>query len=241
MAGAPGRQLPDSLDSDEAVVEAYRNGVAKGIMKVMGKMGISTLQSYKGAQIFEAVGLGDEVINFSFTHTASRVQGVGFDVLGTEILRRHELGYPTQPRNNVVALPNPGEYHWQPGGRKHGWDPATISSIQQAADQNDSEIYRRFAESVNSEAPARLTLRGLMRFGGIDSEAVALDEVEPASEIVRRFCTGAMSLGSISPEAHETLAIAMNRLGGRSNTGEGGEDPDRFHPTAEWRLQAFGH
>jgi glutamate synthase (NADPH/NADH) large chain len=223
-------QLPDVLDSDKSVVEAYRNGVAKGIMKVMGKMGISTLQSYKGAQIFEAVGLGDEVIDFSFTHTASRVQGVGFDVLGTEILRRHELGYPEQPQNSVMALPNPGEYHWRPGGRKHGWEPATIASIQQAADRNDSETYRRFAEAVNSEAQGRLTLRGLMRFGGISQEPVALGEVESASDIVQRFCTGAMSLGSISPEAHETLAIAMNRLGGRSNTGEGGEDPDRFHP-----------
>jgi glutamate synthase (NADPH/NADH) large chain len=223
-------QLPNRLNSDEAVVAAYRSGVAKGILKVMGKMGISTLQSYKGAQIFEAVGLGDEVIDLSFTHTASRVQGVGFDVLGTEILRRHELGYPMQPRNNIMTLSNPGEYHWRPGGRKHSWEPTTIASIQQATEHNSSAAYRRFSEAVNSEAEGRLTLRGLINFSSADTEAIALNEVEPASEIVRRFCTGAMSLGSISPEAHETLAIAMNRLGGKSNTGEGGEDPDRFRP-----------
>ena len=225
-------KLPGKLDTDIAVVRAYQDGVAKGILKVMGKMGISTLQSYKGAQIFEAVGLKDEVINYSFTHTASRIQGVGFDVLGTEILRRHELGYPTRAKSRSSTLPNPGEYHWRPGGRRHGWEPDTIASVQRAADRNDIGSYQAFSDTVNSEARGHLTLRGLMRFKKNETRTIPLSAIESASEIVQRFCTGAMSFGSISPEAHETLAIAMNRLGGKSNTGEGGEDPVRFHPLA---------
>ena len=231
QARRTGRLDPDRFDSDDAVVGAYRRGVAKGILKVMGKMGISTLQSYKGAQIFEAVGLAEEVIDLCFSATASRVQGVGFDVLAEELLRRYELGYPQQPDDNVVALPNPGEFQWRAGGHKHAWEPTAITSLQQAARFNDHQAYSRFAETVNSEATGRCALRGLMQLrDGANGGPVPLAEVEPVSHIVKRFCTGAMSFGSVSQEAHETLAIAMNRLGGKSNTGEGGEDPGRFQP-----------
>ena len=233
-----GKLDPKALPDDAAVLDAYRKGVAKGILKVMGKMGISTLQSYKGAQIFEAVGVQSEVIDLCFTDTASRLQGVGFDVLAQEILRRHELGFPRTTSANVVGLPNPGEYHWRAGGRKHAWEPQAIASLQRAAGQNSKSAYRDFANTINAEASGRCTLRGLMSFrAGVAGASVALSEVEPAAHIVRRFCTGAMSFGSISPEAHETLAIAMNRLGGKSNTGEGGEDPQRFQPLANGDLK----
>jgi glutamate synthase (NADPH/NADH) large chain len=224
----------DLLDSqqfsdDDKVVAAYRKGVAKGMLKVMAKMGISTLQSYKGAQIFEAVGLKDEIIDRCFTHTPSRVQGVDFDVLATELLRRHERGYPRRDVISDNVLPNPGEFHWRAEGEKHGWEPQVIVDLQVAGRANNEDAYWRFSESVNKEARQRCTLRGLLEFRQ-DGGPIAVQEVEPASEIVKRFCTGAMSFGSISAEAHETLAIAMNRLGGKSNTGEGGEDPERFKP-----------
>ena len=215
-----------TFDSDDKVVAAYRKGVAKGMLKVMAKMGISTLQSYKGAQIFEALGIDDEVIERCFSGTASRVKGVGFDVLEKEAVRRHLLGYPDSDADRMPALPNPGEFQWRSTGERHAWDPTAIHELQVAARTDDADAYRRFAEHANADSR---TLRGLMRFRrGIAGEAVPLDEVEPASEIVKRFCTGAMSFGSISAEAHESLAIAMNRVGGRSNTGEGGEDPARF-------------
>ena len=233
-----GKLAAEKFPDDASVVKAYRKGVAKGMLKVMGKMGISTLQSYKGAQIFEAVGLRDDVIELCFTETASRLQGVGFDVLADEMLRRHELGYPEVPRDNVVTLPNPGEYHWRSGGRKHAWEPKSIATLQRATRQNSQEAYREFADAINSEATGRCTLRGLMQLReGIAGSAVPIEEVESAAEIVKRFCTGAMSFGSISPEAHETLAIAMNRVGGKSNTGEGGEDPQRFKPLPNGDLK----
>ena len=230
--------IGEALATDADVVAAYRKGVAKGMLKVMGKMGISTLQSYKGAQIFEAVGLHSDVISLCFTDTASRLEGVGFEVLAEETLRRHDLGFPEMPRDNVVTLPNPGEYHWRVGGRKHAWEPRAISSLQRASGQNSQEAYREFSELINSESSGRCTLRGLMSLHeGVAGPSVPLEEVEPAAELVKRFCTGAMSFGSISPEAHETLAVAMNRLGGKSNTGEGGEDPERFKPMANGDLK----
>ena len=230
-ARAKGLLDPVKHPDDRAVVAAYRKGVAKGMLKVMAKMGISTLQSYKGAQIFEAVGLADEVIERCFAGTASRLQGVGLDVLEQESLRRHALGYPGKGRDRLAALPNPGEFHWRSRGERHGWDPIVISSLQRAARTSDGSAYRRFAEQANDEARANCTLRGLLRLKtGVAGPAIPLDEVEPAKEIVKRFCTGAMSFGSISAEAHESLAVAMNRMGGRSNTGEGGEDPERYRP-----------
>lgn len=219
-----------SMD-DEKIVAAYRKGVAKGMLKVMAKMGISTLASYKGAQIFEALGLKDEVIERCFVGTNSRIQGCSFEILAEETLRRHALGYPLQVSDASPMLPNVGEFHWRAEGERHGWDPAAIADIQVAARAGDKNAYKRFADHINNDAKVRCALRGLLEFNfGAATGPIPLEEVEPAKEIVKRFCTGAMSLGSISAEAHETLAIAMNRLGGKSNTGEGGEDPARFTP-----------
>jgi len=213
---------------EDKVIPAYRKGVAKGMLKVMGKMGISTLQSYKGAQIFEALGLDNDVIDACFVGTQSRIKGVGFDVLAEEAVRRHRLGYPRRPQNRLPVLPNPGQFHWRKTGEKHAWDPFTIAGIQAAARTGDKTAYDSFAELVNQEATRNCYLRGLLKFK--PGKPIPLEEVEPAVEIVKRFCTGAMSFGSISAEAHETLAVAMNRLGGKSNTGEGGEDYKRFEP-----------
>ena len=224
--------VSEPMVDDDRVVAAYRKGVAKGMLKVMAKMGISTLQSYKGAQIFEAVGLRDEVVDRCFAGTASRIQGVDLDVLAEELLRRHALGYPEREESRLAALPNPGEFHWRPGGERHMWDPQAIADLQVAAQANSPEAYTRFAEYVNEDARTRCALRGLLKFKPTDQGPISLEEVEPASEIVKRFCTGAMSFGSISAESHESLAIAMNRMGGKSNTGEGGEDPERFNPLA---------
>ncbi len=221
----------DRLADDGKIVAAYRKGVAKGMLKVMAKMGISTLQSYKGAQIFEALGLKDEVIDRCFAGTASRIQGVGFDVLARETLRRHELGFPERPCDGVRSLPNPGEFHWRSAGERRAWNPETVANLQIAVRTGDRDAYDRFARDANEQATAHGTLRGLLQFAAKNAEdAIPLEEVEPASEIVKRFVTGAMSFGSISAEAHTTLAIAMNRIGGKSNTGEGGEDPERFRP-----------
>ncbi|MGB7328254.1 MAG: glutamate synthase large subunit, partial [Rubripirellula sp.] len=218
-----------TLDDDK-VVAGYRKGVAKGMLKVMAKMGISTLQSYKGAQIFEALGLCDDVIDKCFVGTASRIQGVTFDILAEETMRRHKLGFPTKTSDRLPALPNLGEFHWRAEGEKHAWSPQSISDLQVAARNNDEDAYWRFARTINEDNRNRCTLRGLFGFHIDEAKSIPLDEVQPAKEIVRRFCTGAMSLGSISAESHETIAMAMNRLGGKSNTGEGGEDPIRFKP-----------
>ncbi len=223
----------DHITEDPDVVAAYRKGIAKGMLKVMAKMGISTLQSYKGAQIFESVGLATEVIDRCFVGTASRVEGVGFTILADEMQRRHALGFP---RRDVVALPvlhNPGDFHWRRHGDTHMWDPETIAHLQVASRQNDGDAYRRFADHANHEGTRNATLRGLLKFDHAAGPGpIDIEEVEPASEIVKRFATGAMSFGSISKEAHETLAVAMNRIGGKSNTGEGGEDDNRYFPLA---------
>ena len=223
--------LDNDLADDNTVVETYRKAVGKGMLKVMAKMGISTLQSYKGGQIFEAVGLRDDVIERCFKGTASRIQGVDFDVIASEATRRHLIGYPENSSDNSDSLPNQGEFHWRAKGEKHMWDPEAISNIQMATRTNNHETYAQFAEHMNRDSKTRCTIKGLLGFKE-NITAVPLDEVESAQEIVKRFCTGAMSFGSISAEAHESLAIAMNRLGGKSNTGEGGEDSERFTPMA---------
>jgi glutamate synthase (NADPH/NADH) large chain len=216
---------------DESVVVAYRKGVAKGMLKVMAKMGISTLHSYKGAQIFEALGLADEVVERCFAGTASRLQGVGFAILEQEAARRHALGYSDRGEEHSPTLPNPGEFHWRSAGERHAWNPASIAALQVAARSGDKLAYRIFADALNDESRGRCTLRGLLDFKrNVAGKPIPLSEVEPAKEIVKRFSTGAMSFGSISAETHEALAIAMNRFGGRSNTGEGGEDSERFKP-----------
>ncbi len=221
------------INNDDDVVYAYRKGTAKGIMKVMAKMGISTLQSYKGAQIFEAVGLADDVIERCLAGTASRVQGVSFDVLAEEMERRHQLGYPGRNIVRLPVLPNQGDFHWRRTGDRHMWDPQSIASLQWAARNDNEDAYWDFARHANEEATRACTLRGLLSFKpGANGGPVPLADVESEAHIVKRFATGAMSFGSISAEAHESLAIAMNRLGGKSNTGEGGEDPKRFIPLA---------
>ena len=195
----------------------------------MAKMGISTLQSYKGAQIFEAIGLAHEVIDRAFAGTVSRVEGAGFDAIFKESLRKHLAGYPRRDSSQVPTLTNPGEFHWRPGGERHLWDPEAIADLQLAAQRNDEGAYWRFADHVNMHNTRETNLRGL--FGlrdGVNGGSISVDKVEREAEIMKRFATGAMSFGSISAEAHETLAIAMNRIGGKSNTGEGGEDPERF-------------
>ena len=220
-------RLPEDFTNRE-IVKCYREGVAKGMLKVMAKMGISTLASYKGAQIFEAVGLSQDVIDLAFAGTASRIKGVSFDVLAKEAIMRHHQGYPENLDSETVELPNPGLFHWRRNGEKHAWNPHTIGRIQQVARSGDRNAYRDFSQLVNRETTRACHLRGLMKFRS--GNPIPLTDVEPTSEIAKRFCTGAMSFGSISAEAHETLAIAMNRMGGKSNTGEGGEKYERFLP-----------
>jgi glutamate synthase domain-containing protein 2/glutamate synthase domain-containing protein 1/glutamate synthase domain-containing protein 3 len=252
---------------DEALESAAQNvikALGKGLLKTISKMGISTIQSYRGAQIFEAVGLERELIDKYFTGTASRVGGIGVEVLAAEALARHGRAYP-QPHDDL--LPVGGVYAWRRDGEHHMWNPETIALVQHAVRAANGDVaaalmgdagahetvrespamekYREYARAINEDAARKATLRGLLRIGpggGAGPPApVPLEEVEPASEIVRRFCTGAMSLGSISREAHETLAIAMNRLKGRSNTGEGGEDPARYtlDPNGDNRRSAI--
>ncbi|MEI2703404.1 MAG: glutamate synthase large subunit [Baekduia sp.] len=207
--------------------------IGKGLLKTISKMGISTIQSYCGAQIFEAVGLDRSVIDRHFTGTASRIGGATLDALAGQAIDRHERGFRyEQVGDRGELLPVGGLYAWRRDGEHHMWNPETISVLQHAVrDENPGsaqEQYDRYAELANNDATRRATLRGLLTFATDGVTPIDLDEVEPAKEIVKRFATGAMSLGSISTEAHENLAIAMNRLGGRSNTGEGGEDPRRF-------------
>ena len=221
------------IASDAGVVAAYRKAIAKGVMKVMAKMGISTLQSYKGAQIFEIVGLAEDIVERAFKGTASRVSGVGLTVLAEEMQRRHKRAYPDRDAMRIPVLNNPGDFHWRKGGDAHMWDPKAIAELQVAARTNNEDSYWRFAEHINNQNHKNATLRGLLDFvPGANGGSIDLEDVESEAEIVKRFATGAMSFGSISAEAHESLAVAMNRLGGKSNTGEGGEDAKRFIPLA---------
>jgi glutamate synthase (NADPH/NADH) large chain len=224
--------LGTKFDTEDSLVYAYKKAVGKGMLKVMAKMGISTLQSYKGAQIFEAVGLAQDIISRCFVGTASRVQGVNFTTLIEETERRHRVGFPSLDVNRLPVLTNPGDFHWRSGGDGHMWDPTSIANLQVAARNNSTEAYAAFARHTNEQTTRNCTLRGLLKFRMGVHAPVAIDEVESAADIVKRFATGAMSLGSISSETHETLAIAMNRMGGKSNTGEGGEDSIRFQPMA---------
>jgi glutamate synthase domain-containing protein 2/glutamate synthase domain-containing protein 1/glutamate synthase domain-containing protein 3 len=262
---APGEGV--ALSAEEAAQNTVK-AIGKGLLKTISKMGISTIQSYRGAQIFEAVGLARELVDRHFTGTASRIGGVGLDVLAQEALQRHARAYPKDGWDpSPDLLPVGGVYAWRRDGEHHMWNPETIALVQHAVRSANGNVaaalsgegsahsqarespafakYREYAAAVNEDAARKATLRGLLRFRAAGEgerphgangrsedarAAIALEQVEPAKEIVRRFCTGAMSLGSISRESHETLAIAMNRLGGRSNTGEGGEDPARFAP-----------
>jgi glutamate synthase (NADPH/NADH) large chain len=209
----------------------YIKACGKGVLKIMSKMGISTVASYTGAQIFEAIGIGDDVVDTYFTGTVSRLGGVGLDQLAEEIHLRHQLAYPQRPSERAHrSLQVGGEYQWRREGEYHLFNPETVYRLQHSTRQGRYDLFKQYSKSVDEQAENLATLRGLFRFKFGERPPVPIDEVEPVSEIVKRFSTGAMSYGSISAEAHETLAIAMNRLGARSNTGEGGEDPERFQP-----------
>ncbi len=200
----------------------------KGVTKTMAKMGISTVASYRGAQIFESIGLNESVIDHYFTKTASRVGGIGLETISWEVWLRHLDAFGERQDEADHALDSGGVYQWRADGENHLFSPVTIHKLQQATWAGDYNAFKEYSKVVNDQTCEMFTLRGLMEFKLDESKAIPLDEVEPASEIVKRFKTGAMSYGSISKEAHEALAIAMNRIGGKSNTGEGGEDPDRF-------------
>jgi len=206
----------------------YIKAIGKGIRKVMSKMGISTYQSYCGAQIFDAVGLSSQFVDKYLTGTATTIEGVGLTEIGEETVRRHAQAYGDNPLYKGM-LDVGGIYQYRQRGEEHAWTPQNVAQLQHAVRGNDHKNYEEFAKSVNEQSERLLSIRGLMEFKNADT-AIPLDEVEPASEIVKRFSTGAMSFGSISHEAHSTLAVAMNRIGARSNTGEGGEEPFRFKP-----------
>jgi glutamate synthase (ferredoxin) len=205
----------------------FAKAATKGVVKVMSKMGISAVQSYHGAQVFEAVGLRQDVIDEYFSGTASRVGGIGLDTIAEEVLMRHHAAFPDRPAGEAV-LPAGGQYQWRAEGEFHVFNPESIHRLQKAVRTGSYATYKSYAELIDDRAKNLSTLRGLLDFK--KGESIPLEEVEPIESIMKRFKTGAMSYGSISKEAHETLAIAMNRIGGKSNTGEGGEDPDRYVP-----------
>ena len=216
---------------DYPLAEAhFIKACVKGVVKTMAKMGISTIQGYRGAQIFEAVGIHQSVIERYFTRTPSRIEGVTLDDIQGELLLRHGRAFPKRPAAPPL-LESGGEYRWRRGGEEHLFNPLSIHTLQQAVRGNDYARFREFSALINEQSVKHGTLRGLLEF--VETKAVPIDEVEPVEAIVRRFKTGAMSYGSISAEAHEALAIAMNRIGGKSNTGEGGEDPERYSWTNE--------
>src|SRR5579859_30511 len=212
----------------EKVIYNYLHSCDNGILKVMSKMGISTLQSYKGAQIFEALGVDNSVVDKCFTGTATRIKGVTFDIIAADAIVFNERGFPSRETVGITALPEAGEYHWREGGDAHINDPKSIANLQDAVREKNDKAWADYSAS-EYESIKKCTLRGLLDFDYENTTSIPLEQVEPWTEIVRRFCTGAMSYGSISMEAHSSLAIAMNRLGGKSNTGEGGEDPERSH------------
>src|SRR5213595_463979 len=208
--------------------------VDKGVLKVMTKMGISTLQSYRGAQIFEAIGLNSEVVERYFTWTASRIEGVGLDVIAREAELRHDHAYVVSPSLDG-DLDVGGQYQWRRRGEHHAYNPTTVAKLQHAVRAASFKMFKEYTAAVNDESRRLCTIRGLLGFK--PGKAIPIDQVETATEIVKRFKTGAMSLGSISREAHENLAIAMNRIGGKPNTGEGGEDPRRYKPDPNGDLR----
>jgi glutamate synthase domain-containing protein 2 len=220
--------IPGEPTAEEAARQVVK-AIGKGLLKTMSKMGISTIPSYCGAQIFEILGLAPELVERHFTGTPSRIGGIGTETIAEETLARHARAYPGSPDE---LLPVVGLFAWRRDGDHHQWNPETIALLQHAVRAGGFETYEEYAQTVNDDSVRRRTIRGLMTFRFPEDGGIPLDEVEPAKEIVKRFVTGAMSLGSLSREAHETLAIAMNRIGGRSNTGEGGEDPARYAPDA---------
>jgi glutamate synthase (NADPH) large chain len=221
--------------SDEDAWHNYQKGIGNGLLKVMSKMGISTLQSYQSAQIFEALGLGSEVIDKCFRGTISRIEGLGFDDLAQEVLVRHHAAY----KKDASMLPVGGIYAWKRRGEKHLFSPDVIHLLQHASKTRNYQLFKKYAEKINEQTRDTFTLRGLLEFK--KRHSISVEDVEPVEEIFKRFATGAMSFGSISHEAHSTLAIAMNRIGGKSNSGEGGEDEVRFEKKAngDWERSAI--
>ncbi|MDP3775822.1 MAG: glutamate synthase-related protein, partial [Gemmatimonadales bacterium] len=227
-------QLLAGVDAASAV-KNYLKALNKGVVKVTSKMGISTIQSYRGAQIFEAIGLDKAFVDKYFTWTASRVGGIGIDVVAQETSLRHHHAYPDRPAGHA-DLDWGGQYQWRRDGEYHMLNPETVAKLQHAARANSYVLFKEFSKSCDDAAGRLATLRGLMDFKYAD-RPIPIDEVEPVENIVTRFATGAMSYGSISAEAHESLAIAMNRMGGRSNCGEGGEDPGRYGTERNSRVK----
>ncbi|MDF2878800.1 MAG: glutamate synthase family protein, partial [Clostridia bacterium] len=209
-------------------IKKYIKTVTKSVVKILSKMGISTIQSYQGAQIFEAIGINQEVIDRYFTRTASRIGGLGLEEIALETLLRHQSVYTIRKTAADNDLDSGGDYQWRADGEYHMFNPETIHKLQYACRTGSYELFKEYSNLINKQTQKLCTIRGLMSFK--DREPIALDEVESVASICKRFKTGAMSYGSISQEAHESIAIAMNRLGGKSNTGEGGENPSRFKP-----------
>ena len=239
LAYATVRDLTDRSDevADPATaIERYIGAIEQGLLKVMAKMGISTLESYKGAQVFEAVGLDSDLVENYFFGTPSRIDGAGIEELEADVRKRHREAFDVTIPGST-DLETGGELYWRRDGEHHQWNPQTIGKLQHAVRQNDRAAYDEFAALVNEQSNRHQTLRGLLDFDPDPDEAIPLGEVEPAESIVQRFFTSSMSFGSLSPEAHETLAVAMNRIGGKASTGEGGEQVDRFGTERECRIK----
>jgi len=220
----------DPLLTKDEVFKRYKKAVNSGLLKIFSKMGISTLQSYQGAQIFEALGINSDVINKYFTNTISRIEGIGLNEIAKESMMRHRSGYPADDNPLMDdQLDSGGDYAWRHDGERHLFNPTTIRLLQHSSALNDYGMFKQYTQTIDDQSTKAYTLRGLMKFKS-DRKSIPLDEVEPVENIFKRFATGAMSFGSISWEAHTTLAKAMNRIGGKSNSGEGGEDPVRFTP-----------
>jgi glutamate synthase (NADPH) large chain len=220
------KELPGDFSAEKAIYN-YIKAIGKGLSKIMSKMGVSTYMSYCGAQLFEAIGINHETVSKYFTGTASRVEGIGVFEMAEEAIRMHKAAFGDDPVL-IQMLDAGGEYAWRTRGEEHMWTPDAIAKLQHSTRANNFNTYKEYAQIINDQNKRHMTLRGLFEFKIDPARAIPIEEVEPASEIVKRFATGAMSLGSISTEAHATLAVAMNRIGGKSNTGEGGEDPARY-------------
>jgi len=231
-------KIINNLDAEEAV-QNFNKAIGKGILKIMNKIGISTLHSYRASQIFEIVGLKKAFVEKYFPHTPSRIGGIGLYVLDKDLTKRYENAFPKTAIKDVLDLEVGGDYRWRRNGEKHMFNPTTVSKLQQAVRQKSKVSYKIYADTINEQSKNLMTLRGLFEFNNLDP--IPIDDVEPWTEIVKRFKTGAMSYGSISQEAHENLAVAMNRIGGKSNSGEGGENKNRFEklPNGDWKNSAI--
>jgi glutamate synthase (ferredoxin) len=223
----------------EEAIKNYNQAVGKGILKVMNKMGVSTLNSYRGSQLFECLGIHSKVIDKYFPRTTSRIQGIDLYEIEKELSKRHKNAFSEFKPDGGLELEIGGDYRWRRDGEKHLFNPLTIAKLQKAVRNNEADTYKEYANLVNEQSKDLMTIRGLLEFSNFDP--IPLEDVEPWTEIVKRFKTGAMSYGSISKEAHENLAIAMNRIGGKSNSGEGGEDAERFYKnqTGDWKNSAI--